>query len=68
LGEALIAKFRHALSAGDSEAAQRWLQACGDYKVNPSTLAELTTQLSQLQSPAPPADAVPLQAAPAPLP
>jgi hypothetical protein len=68
LGEALISKLRHALSAGNAEAAQRWLQACSDYKVNPATLAELTTQLSQLQSPAPAVEATPPQAAPAALP
>jgi hypothetical protein len=49
LGNALIAQFRHALSAGDAPAAQRWLQACNDFKINPATLGALAAQLAQLQ-------------------
>jgi hypothetical protein len=53
LGEALIAKFRRAMAGGDVAAAQRWLQACSDYKINPATLSALSAQFAQLQSPAP---------------
>jgi hypothetical protein len=53
LGEALIAKFRRAASAGDTTAAQLWLQACSDYKINPATLSALTAQLAQLEASAP---------------
>src|ERR1019366_8985176 len=47
LGEALIAQFRHALAAGDSAQAQRWLQACSDYRINSTTLNQLSAQLQQ---------------------
>ncbi len=47
LGEALIAQFRHALAAGDSAEAQRWLQACSDYRINSTTLNQLSAQLQQ---------------------
>jgi TonB family protein len=47
LGEALIAQFRHALAAGDSAGAQRWLQACSDYRINSTTLNQLSAQLQQ---------------------
>ena len=49
LGTALIAQFRHALSAGDAAAAQRWLQACNDFKINPATLGALAAQLAQFR-------------------
>jgi TonB family protein len=50
LGEALIAQFRHALTAGELADAQRWLQACGDYRIGSATLAELSAQLKQGQA------------------
>jgi TonB family protein len=49
LGEALIAKFRAALAAGDAEAAARWLQACRDYHLGDGTLEQMGTQLGALQ-------------------
>ena len=49
LGEALIARFRAAMVASDTDAAARWLQACRDYHVNDATLAQLSTQLASLQ-------------------
>ena len=50
LGEALIAQFRHALAAGELTEAQRWLQACSDYRIGAGTLAELSAQLRQGQA------------------
>ena len=50
LGEALIAQFHHALAAGDLADAQRWLQACSDYRIGAATLTELSTQLKQGQA------------------
>jgi TonB family protein len=49
LGDALIAKLRAAIAAGDTEAAARWLQAGRDYQINEATLAPLRTQLDTLQ-------------------
>ena len=49
LGDALIAKLRAAVAAGDTEAAARWLQAGSDYQVNEATLAPLRAQLETLQ-------------------
>ena len=49
LGEALIARFRAAMAASDTDAAARWLRACRDYHVNDATLAQLSTQLASLQ-------------------
>jgi TonB family protein len=49
LGDALIAKLRAAVAAGDTEAAARWLQAGRDYQINEATLAQLSTQLDTLQ-------------------
>lgn len=49
LGDALIAKLRAAIAAGDTEAAARWLQAGRDYQINEATLAPLHTQLDTLQ-------------------
>ena len=49
LGEALIAKFRAAIVAGDADAATRWLEACRDYHVSDGTLEQLGTQLTALQ-------------------
>jgi len=49
LGEALIAKFRAAIAASDTEAAARWLQACRDYHLGDGTLEQLGTQLGALQ-------------------
>jgi protein TonB len=50
LGEALIAQFRRALAAGDAVAAQRWLAACGDYRINSATLSDLSAQFTQFQA------------------
>jgi TonB family protein len=50
LGEALIAQFRRALAAGDLADAQRWLQACSDYRIGTATLSELSAQLKQGQA------------------
>ncbi len=49
LGDALIAKLRAALAAGDVDSATRWLAACRDYRVNEGTLEQLSTQLAGLQ-------------------
>ncbi|MGH8230386.1 MAG: TonB family protein, partial [Steroidobacteraceae bacterium] len=49
LGEALIAKLRTAVNAGDQDAARRWLQACRDYKLSDSALEPMLTQLGSLQ-------------------
>jgi TonB family protein len=49
LGEALIARLRAAIAAGDTEAAARWLQAGRDYQINEATLAQLSAQLDTLQ-------------------
>jgi TonB family protein len=49
LGEALIAKLRAAVNAGDQDAAGRWLQACRDYKLSDAELEPLVTQLGSLQ-------------------
>ncbi len=49
LGDALIAKLRAAVAAGDTEAAARWLQAGRDYQINEATLAQLSAQLDTLQ-------------------
>jgi TonB family protein len=49
LGEALIAKLRAAVNAGDQDAAGRWLQACRDYKLSDSALEPMVTQLGSLQ-------------------
>jgi TonB family protein len=49
LGDALIAKLRAAIAAGDTEAAARWLQAGRDYQINEATLAPLRAQLDTLQ-------------------
>ncbi|MFI4868061.1 MAG: TonB family protein [Steroidobacterales bacterium] len=49
LGDALIAKLRAALAAGDVDSAARWLAACRDYHVNEGTLEQLSTQLASLQ-------------------
>jgi TonB family protein len=49
LGEALIARFRAAMAAGEADAAGRWLQACRDYHVNDATVEQLSTQLNTLQ-------------------
>jgi TonB family protein len=49
LGEALIAKFRAAIAAGDTDAAARWLQGCRDYHLGDGTLEQLGTQLTALQ-------------------
>jgi protein TonB len=49
LGEALIAKFRAALAAGDADAAAHWLQGCRDYHVNNTALEQLGSQLAALQ-------------------
>jgi TonB family protein len=48
LGEALVAQFRRAVEAGDGAAAQRWLQACSDYRIPSTTLNELSMQLQRL--------------------
>jgi len=50
LGEALIAQFRRALAAGDGVEAQRWLAACGDYRINSATLSDLSAQFTQFQA------------------
>jgi periplasmic protein TonB len=50
LGEALIARFRHAVAVGDAAEAQRWLQACSDDRISTATLNELSAQLQQLQA------------------
>jgi TonB family protein len=50
LGEALIAQFRRAITAGDSAAAQRWFTACSDYRIASQTLNDLSAQLGKLQS------------------
>jgi TonB family protein len=49
LGDALIARLRAAVAAGDTEAAARWLQAGRDYQINEATLAQLSAQLDTLQ-------------------
>jgi TonB family protein len=49
LGDALIAKLRAAIAAGDTETAARWLQAGRDYQINEATLAPLREQLDTLQ-------------------
>jgi TonB family protein len=49
LGEALIARFHTAMTAGDTDAAGRWLQACRDYRINDATLGQLSTQLDTVQ-------------------
>jgi TonB family protein len=49
LGDALIGKLRAAVSAGDQDAAGRWLQACRDYKLSDSALEPLIAQLASLQ-------------------
>ena len=49
LGEALLAKFRAAIAAGDADAAARWLQGCRDYHLGDGTLEQLGTQLTALQ-------------------
>jgi protein TonB len=48
-GEALIAGFHTAMTAGDAEAAGRWLQACRDSRINDATLDQLATQLDTLR-------------------
>ena len=48
-GEALITRFHTAMSAGDAEAAGRWLQACRDSRINDATLDQLGTQLDTLR-------------------
>jgi periplasmic protein TonB len=48
LGAALVAQFRRAVEAGDGAAAQRWLQACSDYRIPSTTLNELSMQLQRL--------------------
>jgi len=47
LGAALVAQFRRAVEAGDGAAAQRWLQACSDYRIPSTTLNELSMQLQR---------------------
>jgi TonB family protein len=49
LGDALIARFRAAMAAGEADVAARWLLACRDYHVNDATLEQLSTQLTTLQ-------------------
>src|ERR1700728_3641991 len=48
-GEALIARFHTAMTAGDAETAGRWLQACRDSRINDATLEQLGTQLDTLR-------------------
>jgi hypothetical protein len=55
LGEALIAQTRQALNMGDLAAARRWLQACTDYRISQTSLAELSARLQQLAAAGPPA-------------
>jgi TonB family protein len=49
LGDALVAKLRAAIAAGDTEAAARWLQAGRDYQINDATLTQLGSQLETMQ-------------------
>jgi len=53
LGEALIAQTRQALNAGDLAAARRWLHASTEYRINQSTIAELSARLRQLEAATP---------------
>lgn len=61
LGEALVAAFRSALSAGDTAAAAQWLQACRTHPVRSATLEQLTADL-QAQSIHDAASSSPVQA------
>ncbi len=49
LGDAVIAKLRAALGAGDLDSAARWLTACRDLHLNEGTLEPLSSQLAALQ-------------------
>ncbi len=53
LGESLIAQTRAALNANDLAAARRWLRACTEYRINESTIANLSARLQQLEGAAP---------------
>jgi protein TonB len=50
LGEAMVAEFHKAISAGDASAAEQWLKASDGYPIGETTPSQMSAQLDALRA------------------